>query len=79
MVSVLASMAHLVGALSYKLKGCGFNSQSGHMPRLWVQSLVGVLMGGNRPMFLSHIDISLPLSPSLSLFLKSTSTSLSDD
>ena len=61
MVSVLASMAHLVGALSYKLKGCGFNSQSGHMPGLRARSLVGAHARGDRLMFLSHIDVSLPL------------------
>ena len=37
----LAGVAQLVGALSHKPKGRQFNSQSGHMPRLWVPSLVG--------------------------------------
>ena len=30
------------------LKGCGFNSQSGHISRLWVQSPVGVHSRGNQ-------------------------------
>ena len=37
----LAGIAQLVGTSSCKPKGCGFDSQSGHMPRLWVWSLVG--------------------------------------
>ena len=39
-----------------------FNSWSGHMPRLWIQSPVGAHMRGSRSMFLSRIDVSL--SPS---------------
>ena len=35
----LAHVAQLIGASSHKQKGHGFNSQSEHMPRLWVQSL----------------------------------------
>ena len=34
----LASVAQLVGALSYTPKGWGFGFWSGHIPRLWVQS-----------------------------------------
>ena len=41
---------------SRKVKGRWFISWSGRMPGLQVQSLVGVCM------FLSHIDVSLPLS-----------------
>ena len=44
---------------SYKAKHCWFDSQLSHMPRLWVQSPVGVHTRGNQSMFLSHIDISL--------------------
>ena len=33
-------MAQLVGMLSHRLQGCGLDSWSGHIPRLWVQSLV---------------------------------------
>ena len=36
-----------IGALSNKPKCGGFVSSSGHMPRLWVQSLVGARMRGN--------------------------------
>ena len=46
-------------------KGCRFDSPSGHMPSLWVQCLVWVIMGGNQSMFLSHTDVSL--SPFLCL------------
>ena len=42
--------------------GCGFNSWSGHIPRLWVQSPVRAYMGSNRSMFLSCIRISVSLS-----------------
>ena len=35
----LASVVQLVGALSHKLKGLGFDSQSGHMPEFPVWSL----------------------------------------
>ena len=41
---------------SRKAKGRMFDSQSGHMPELRAQSLVRVQL-----MFLSHIDVSLPL------------------
>ena len=36
----LAGVAQLVGESSCKPKGHGFESRSGHMPRLWVRSLV---------------------------------------
>ena len=61
----LTSVAQLVGALFGKPKICRFNSQSGHMARLQVQSPVGTHMRGNQLMFLSHIDVSLPPCPSL--------------
>ena len=38
----LASVAQLVGESSHGLKSRGFDSQSGHMLRLWVWSLVRV-------------------------------------
>ena len=41
-------VAQLVAASSHKLKGHGFNSQSGHMPRLWVKSLDGVRIRDNQ-------------------------------
>ena len=56
-------VAALAGALSHTPKGCGFDSQSGHMPRLWVRSLVGACTGG------THTDVSLYLLLSLSSFL----------
>lgn len=34
--SVLAGMAQWAGALSCRLKSRGFNSQAGHITRLWV-------------------------------------------
>ena len=34
--AVLASVAQLIGASPHLPKGCGFNSQSGHISRLWV-------------------------------------------
>ena len=45
------------------------DSQLGHIPRLRVQSLVGVDVGSNLLMFLSHINVSFPFS-SLPLLLK---------
>ena len=38
-------MAQLIGALSHSLKGCGFNSQSGHIPGLQVPSPIRVYIG----------------------------------
>ena len=57
-----------VGASSHKPKGCKFNSWSGHMPRLWVLSLVRVHLRGNQSVFPSHIDVSLSPPPFLSLY-----------
>ena len=48
-------------------------------PGLQVWSPVRVCMRGNQSMFLSHIDVSLPLSPSLPLSLKSISMSSGED
>ena len=59
----LVSVAQLVGAFSHTPEGWGFNIQSGHIPRLQVQSPVGVYMGGNQSMFLtSMFFLSLPSS-----------------
>ena len=60
-------LAQLVGASSHTPKGCGFNFWSAHVPRLQVQFLVRTHPGGNRLMFLSHIDVTLFL---LSCFSK---------
>ena len=58
-----------IGVSSPKPKSRRFNFQSGHMPRLWVQSLVRVHSRGNQLIFLSHINVSLSLSPFLLLSL----------
>ena len=63
-IGTLASMAQVVGALSHRPKGHKFNSQSGHMPRLWVQSPVRAHITGNQSMFLS-LSLLSPF-PSLS-------------
>ena len=62
--TALAGVAQLLGASPPTPKGWGFDSQSGHMPRLKARSLVGLCMGGNQLMFLSHsrASLSLPLS-----------------
>ena len=59
-----AGVAQWLGALSRTPNGHKSNSQVGHMPRLWVWSLAGAPMRGNRSMFLSRIDFSLPPFPS---------------
>lgn len=51
-------------------EGGMFNPWGGHMPRLRVQSPVGVCVGGSRLMFFSHVSLSLSLS------LKSIKTAL---
>ena len=64
-----ASVAQLVGASSRRPKDCGFNSQSGHMTRLQVQSPVGVCTK-RQPItvFLSHWCFPLSsLSPPTTL------------
>ena len=76
----LTDVAQLVGASSHKLKGREFDSPSGHVPKLWVQSPVGAHMGDNKFMFLSDIDVSLPPSLPLPLSLKAMKKmSLSED
>ena len=56
-----ASVAQWVGCRPRKVKGQQFDSQSGRMPGLGVQSLAGAHAGGTWVMLLSHIDVSLPL------------------
>ena len=56
-------MAKLVGVSPHTPKGCGFDSQSGYIPRLSIRSLVRTHIGGNQWVFLSNIDGSLRLSP----------------
>ena len=74
----LASVALLVGGLSYRQKGCGFDSWSGHIPRSRVWSPVREWMRGDPSMFLSHVYVSFPFF--LLLFsLKSMSMSSGED
>ena len=47
---------------SHEVKCCRFDSQSGHMPGLRVQSPVGGCLRGKQSMFLFHISVSFPLS-----------------
>ena len=54
-------------ALSGKPKSRRFNSQSGHMPGLQVQSPVGVRVRGNQSMFFLRINVFLSLSLPFSL------------
>ena len=63
----IIALARWLGGLKapYTPKHCRFDSQSGHIPRLQVQSLVRVHTRGNQSMFLSHINVFL--SPFLSL------------
>ena len=48
-------------ALSHKVKGQWFSSQSAHMLGLRVQSPAGACAKGNQSMLLSYINASLPL------------------
>ena len=59
-------VAQLVGASFGTPKGCGFDSRSGHIPRLWVQFLVGACTRGNWPMCQCFSLMSMFLSLSLS-------------
>ena len=52
---------------------------SGNMSRLQVRSLVREHSEGNQLMLLSRISVSLPLSPSLPLSLKSINMLLGED
>ena len=67
-------VAELVGASSHASKGCRFDSWSGHIPRLWVQSPVGAHRAQPVDISLSHWCFSL--SPSLTFFLLSQYLSL---
>ena len=62
-------VAQLVGVLSHTPKGCRFNFQSGHAPRLRVQSQVGACTQGNRVIVPPHVYVSLSLSLSFSSLL----------
>ena len=66
----LTGVAQLVGAFSHTPKGCGFDSQSGHITRLWVQSLVGTRMESNQLIYFFSLSLPPPShSVSLCLFL----------
>ena len=62
-VKLLTPLAsNLLGSLNLlSHAGHWFDSQSGHVCGLWVQSPVRAYAGGNLSMFLSHIDVSLLL------------------
>ena len=74
MVIALARIIQLVGASFHTPKGWGFDSWSGHITRLWVQSPVGVHMGGKQSMPLSlspPLPLPIPLSlKSINIFFK---------
>ena len=57
----LVGVAQLAGPIICTPKGCRFDFQSGHMPRLRVQALVGVRTGSNQSMFLSVSPFTLSL------------------
>ena len=60
-----------------KLKGCRFDSQSGHIPRLWVLSAVRAHTEATDCCFsLTSMFLSLSLSLSLPLFLKTSMPSV---
>ena len=61
-------VALLVGVSSCRAKGHGFNSWSGHMPRLWVQYPIR-LSTRRQPTDLLLIDLLLPFLFSLLLLL----------
>ena len=61
----LTGVPRLVEVLSCTQKILGFDSWSGHMPKLWVLSLVGQVEKQLTVIFLSHINVSLSLSLSL--------------
>ena len=54
-------VAQLVRTLSCTPKGCGFDSQSGHIPGLWIRTPAGGYLEAINQWF-SHTDVSLPLS-----------------
>lgn len=60
--SFLAGVDQLIGVSSHAPKCCWFYSYSGHIPDLWLQSLIG----GSQLMFPLYIDVSLGLPSSLS-------------
>ena len=67
----LAGVSQWIECPPVKQKGHRFNSQSGHMPGLQARFPSWEHLRGNQLMYLSHIDLSLPLSPFLPLSLRS--------
>ena len=64
----LASVAPLVGASSRRLKGCGFDSHSGHIPRLGPRPhLRHVWEGANQCFSLTQMSLPPCLSAHISL------------
>ena len=65
----LAGVAQWIECQSLNQKAHWVDSQAGHMPGLWAWCPVGGVVRSNLSMYLSHIDISLPLflPPFLSL------------
>ena len=59
--TALTCVAQWVGHRPTKRKARWFDSQSGHTPALWVWFLVRMCTRDNLSMFLSCIDVSLPL------------------
>ena len=62
--------AQLLGGSSRTPQSCRFSSRSGHKARMHVSSLAVARVGGDRSIFLSHIDVSLLLSVPVLLSLK---------
>ena len=65
--TAVVGVAWLVGVLSCKSKGHGFDSLSVHKPAMQVRSPVGACAGGSRSTFPSHISVSLPSLKSISM------------
>ena len=60
-ILALACVAHFVGTLSHKPKGCGFNSQSGHIPKLQIRSWSSAYVRQSIDVSLTSIFLSFPL------------------
>ena len=69
-------VAQLVGALSHTPKGCRFDPWSGHIPKLWLWSSVGVQL---IDVSLSHRCFSPSGSPPPYSLSKSMNRSLGED
>ena len=74
----LTGVAQWVGGSSCKPKGLGFDSQSGHQPRLQLGPGQGTYKRQPIDVSLSHQSFSPSLSPSLPLSLKICMSSVED-